>query len=266
MLRLSNSQKNKIIALSNRGASLNQIEKLMDISKTTIYYHVRKKFGKKIKEVTIDNSNERKIGEFVGLFAGDGSYFFDKEKYLYRVRIYLNKNERNVLQYYTKLLEKLFGKPPNVFYYKSIAILDFRSKVIVNLLKSYLKWRRNKTYTIGLKDYNKLSIQFLKGFAKGLIDSDGYVRCGQKEIYFGSTSPALNKNFVDTLKLLDIKYKCYVQKRTNRHVFYKTRIPSDEVTKFIRIINPIKASGLAGIRTQVRSFSPSDRKLLSYPS
>lgn len=247
MKRLSNSQVAEIKSFAKKGKSLNQIAKKMNVGKTTIYYHTRKLLGKKIKEVVIDNSNEKKIGEFIGLFAGDGSYFFEKAKYSYRIRVHLNKKEHDIIQYYKKLIRELFGKSPNLYHMESVVILEIRSKIIYNFIKSYLEWNHNKTFTVKLKNFDKLSKEFLKGFAKGLIDSDGYVRHGRKEIYFGTTSPALNKNFVDILKLINVNFKCYRQIRENRHIFYKTRLANEEVSKFVKIIEPIKANGLAGI-------------------
>lgn len=247
MKRLTKLQLNQMQNLIRQGKSLNQISKKLNIGKTTIYYHMRQLVGRKIKQITIDRSSEEKIGEFVGLFAGDGSYFFEKRKYLHQIRIHLNKNEKEIIKHYKKIIEDIFHKSPNLYYTKSLVILEIKSKVVIDFLKCYLEWRKKKTFTVELKDYKKLSVHFIKGFLRGLIDSDGYVRQNRREIYFGTTSFGLNKNFTDSLKLMNFNFKCYTQVRQNRHIFYKTRLSNQEVIKFIQTIQPIKASGLTGI-------------------
>ena len=67
-----------IYNMLNEGRSLNRISRQLSLNKSTVYYHYRKIFGKKTKDVNIAYVSDNKIGEFVGAFAGDGCYFKGK--------------------------------------------------------------------------------------------------------------------------------------------------------------------------------------------
>jgi intein/homing endonuclease len=71
-----------------------------------------------------------------------------------------------------------------------------------------------------------------------VFDSDGYVLSTRKEIYFGSVSPELVKDFQLGLKILKIKSKLYVQKRKGYLDFYKIRLSGSAVDEFISRVKP----------------------------
>ncbi len=237
---MTKKEKEKLFRLIKQGKSLNEICKEMRLKKTTAYYYVRKIRGRKIKPVVIDTSDEEKIGEFIGVFAGDGSYFYDKKRFKHVICISFNRKERFIAEYYANVIEKI-AKKPYIYYRKNVVVVRVVSKEIISFIKNFLEWNGKKAHTVSLKkNVNKLSTKFLIGFLRGLIDSDGYVRKGRKEIYFGSVSEKLIHNFTKILDLFHFKYKVYKQtKGINKH-FYKVRIANEEVDKFCRLVRPLK--------------------------
>lgn len=83
----------KIKRLARQEKSVNNIKNKLKLPKSTVYYHFKKEVGQKQKEnqpVIPDNQDFK--GEFCGIFAGDGNYYYDKKKGEYRIRICLNHN------------------------------------------------------------------------------------------------------------------------------------------------------------------------------
>ncbi len=241
MTRLSSKVKDKIISLIKRGKSLGKIINLTGTKKTTIYYYMRNIRGMKYTPVKLNLENKEIIGEAVGVFAGDGYYANDKKRWDRRIKICFNKNEENVIKYYQRSFEKLAGKAPSIVTSKSIKIMQLHSGKFCDFILSYVDFGQRKVATIELKNKKLLKERsFVKGFLRGLIDSDGYVRKSRKEIYYGSISNKLFKDFLDGLDLFGFKYKTYLQKSAYSD-FHKVRICGDEVDKFIKIINPAKA-------------------------
>jgi len=224
------------------GKSLNEISKITNLSKTTIYYYMRKKLGRKYPLMDLNNNDLELVGEAIGFFAGDGSLFHDLKKGQWHVRFIFNKNEIKVINYYIESLKRLTGKIPFRHYGKSVTILYYNSKVLGNFCSDYLKWEDKKVSTVRLRDKNLLlNKKFIVGFLRGLIDSDGYVRKGRKEIYFGSVSKKLSDDFVKGLEFFGLNSKIYIQRRTKHLDFNKVRLSGEEVDKFISIVRPIKA-------------------------
>jgi len=241
MSRLNSRKKSKILQLINQGGSLNKIKGITGVGKTTIYYYMRKLKGKKIVPVKIIFSDIELIGEVVGLFAGDGQYFYDKKRWDRRIRIFFNSKEDVLIRYYLKSIKRLINKFPRVYLHKSVRIMEVKSKEFSNFILGYVSFGNKKVRTIQLKDKNLLKNKnFTIGFLRGLIDSDGYVRKGRKEIYFGSISKNLFTDFLKGLDFFKFDYKCYLQKRKGYQDFYKVRLTGNEVDRFIKLIKPLK--------------------------
>ena len=239
MPRLKKNIKKNIINLIKEGKSLNYIRSKTGVSKTTSYYYMKKINGRRYLPIKLKLKNKELIVEIIGLFAGDGYYVnnvWDK-----RIRIYFNAKEIRLIDYYRKSFKKLTNKLPAVLSQKSVKIMQLHSKDFCNFILSYVIFGKRKVKTIELK--NKLllkDIKFVTGFLRGLIDSDGYVRKGRKEIYFGSISKNLFTDFLHSLNLFNFRYKTYVQKRDGFQDFYKVRLSGNEVDRFVKLIKPQK--------------------------
>ncbi|HLF54058.1 MAG TPA: LAGLIDADG family homing endonuclease [Candidatus Nanoarchaeia archaeon] len=241
MVLLKEDKKLEIIKQIKDGKSLGEIIRLTKARKTTIYYYMKKIRGKRHLPVKINSKDRELVGEIIGVFAGDGYYANDKKRWDRRIKIFFNAKEIPVIDYYRKAFKKISGKKPNVFRSNSVTIIQIHSGDFCNFILSYVAFGKRKVQTIELRDKSLLSnILFTKGFLRGLIDSDGYIRKGRKEIYYGSISKNLFDDFIQGLELFNFNYKTYLQKRKNCSDFYKVRLSGDEVDKFVNIIKPAK--------------------------
>lgn len=238
MKRLTTKEIQQINELIKRDNSLNKISKIMNKSKTTIYYHFRRIKGTTMKPLKLNYENDELWGEFLGLVAGDGCLNKTKQ-YNYRVYLFFNKTEKEYVKELEKLLYKLFGKGPSIFDRGDIFILWYSSKKLYNLIKDYLLWddvgRKSHSVHLKNKGYSK---QFKMGFLRGLIDSDGYL--SHKKITFATSSSSLAKDTKRFLEDLEINYyyAIYKDKRENRMDMHHINIRMKERERFLNLINP----------------------------
>ncbi|MEK6928210.1 MAG: LAGLIDADG family homing endonuclease [Nanoarchaeota archaeon] len=184
--RLSKEEIETITRLTKEGKSLNYLSKLLNLNKPTIYYQVRK-FKPRIKKEFKVNLNDFQIGELIGAFAGDGNYYhrdyhkdFPSNSCSYLVRYFLTfPKERDYANYLFTLLKSL-NLNPNLNERKpSVFVVSVKSKEYISFIKKYLIWEKDKTFTIRLdKDISQYPDDFLKGFARGLMDTDGFMSSG----------------------------------------------------------------------------------------
>ena len=241
MTRLSTLQLKMVKEMINQNKSLNVISNKLGLGKTTIYYYMRKIKGRKYIPIKLNLRSKECIGEIIGIFSGDGHYVNDKKRWDRRIRIYFNINEPKLVEYYKNSIKILINKNPTVLIGNSVKILQITSKSFCDFILSYVTFGSRKVLTIQLQNKNLLKNKpFVKGFLRGLTDSDGYVRKGRKEIYYGSISKNLFNDFLEGLNLFGFKYKTYVQKRAGCSDFYKVRLSKEEVDKFNSMIKPLK--------------------------
>lgn|GEM_PF-529961 len=241
--------KARMIHLINSGKSLNEISKMTGLSKTTIYYHYRKRYGKIIKQPNISRHDFECLGEFLGVVAGDG-YANIEKGYHYKLRIFLNINEEGYAEKLIKMLKEFLDKSPHKYVHlKGNCIhLSIISKPVFNLVKEYLFWEskghRSKSRSVRLRKIEDTD-KFKIGFLRGCIDTDGYI--GRNKISFDTASRGLHRNINAFLKSLDIKFstRVYRDKRPNRSTMYNISIRKESREKFMTLISPknIKCAG-----------------------
>jgi AraC-like DNA-binding protein len=238
MKRLSQKEIKEIEILIDKGYSLNKISRKLNKNKTTIYYYFRKIKGKTFKPLKI-NLTEELLGEFIGLFAGDGS-FYKTPSYHYRIGLHFNVAEKEFTEdLIKKVLIPLFGKKPMIFTQDSRLNLVYYSKEIYLLIKRYLEWDKNqrKTYSVKLKKEGH-SDKFLKGFIRGSLDSDGHY--SGKKISFATVSPGLAKNIQESLNHFNFEHssRLYNDSRGNRKPIYHLTLSRKAHKNFILSIKP----------------------------
>ena len=242
--RLTKKEIKKINLLVNKGYSLNSISKILNKSKTTIYYHFKKIKGRTYTSIQINLTNEELTGEFIGLFAGDGCLNTTKD---YRHRTFLcfnTKEEKYTNNLIENVLIVIFGKRPMIYRQEHRLYLFYYSKQIHNLIYQYLKWNKKyrKTYSVELKE--KIHCQdFIKGFLRGCVDSDGYI--SQNKISFATVSPGLKNDISHFLNEMDISHsaRLYREKRENRKDIYHISIKKKDYVNFLKIIKPRNING-----------------------
>lgn len=259
MERFSRNELAKVTRLIKKGLSLNKISSISGRSKTSIYYHFRKIKGKIVQPVAVNYSNDELIGEFMGLFAGDGCINVTRD-FKYRVFLCFNYKTEQQLAYNTiqNLLIPLFGKKPMIFTRKTSNFnLCYYSKNICQFIKEYLTWNESsrKTYTVSLRT-RKHSDKFAIGFLRGSIDSDGHI--SKHNISFASVSKQLIEDISSFLSRFSIKHniRTYKEKRANRKDIQHITVSWTDHDRFLNLVEPrkLKAHAPTGIRTQMISL------------
>lgn len=240
-MRLSKKQISEIIELYNSGVSLSKISQKLAIGKSTIYYHTRKNFGRKFNKIAFNDNLKEELGEFVGTFAGDGNFYFGKEKYAYIIRIFVSGYERAYANSLCGLIFKLFGKYPNVYFSEdsNCFIVRIMSRDIYEIIKKHIIWEHNKTLSVRLKhDIDTYEQTFLKGFVRGLFNTDGNVYVPKKRVSFSSISKRLIYQASDILNNFDIEHSVYeIVGRNGRKDIYCVSIMVKDAPKFEKVIN-----------------------------
>ena len=232
--------KNNILSKIVQGVSINIISKELGIAKSTIYHHYKKMNGKKIKPVRF-NFTDEDLGEFIGIFAGDGNYYYHKKTGHHRISIYTGTYEKKYAKNLSLFLSTIFSKSPSIFKMKKYNVITTRynSKDIYLLLKNNLHWTGKKTYTVQLKDIHSRSIKFLEGFLRGLLDTDGNIYQPRNRVSFGSVSEVLMRQVQYTLEKWGFRPLFHIFKpRGNRVPFYAVSMNGDRAIKFIKLIKP----------------------------
>lgn len=234
-----------IINLIKNGLSINKIIDKTGLGKSTIYYHYKKIRGRKTKKVEFKFKNNEELGEFLGIFAGDGS-FYRGEKHHYNIRIYTGYYEKGYIEYLKKVLVKWFCKKPHVYkhkYMNKISALRFSydSKEIYLLLKEYLFWEGKKTYTIKLKNFDINSKDLNLGFLRGLIDTDGNYYAPKRRLSFSTVSKELSQQVQNIMvKNLNVIPNLNVikSKKSNRVPLYTLSLHGINAKRVIDTVKP----------------------------
>ena len=224
--------------------SLRQIVKVTGVNKSSIYRHFPNVKKNKFNPITICSHDEELIGEFIGVFAGDGC--FDMDNGRYRIQLFFNIKENVYADALNNVvLRTLFARFASKRVYLNKIILAYYSKNIYLLIKNYLDWNDTgrKTHSVHLKNRN-YSKEFKIGFLRGSLDSDGYF--SDKSIMFASSSKQLIENIMFFLKDLNIPfhYNEYVEKRLNRVNMHHVNIRKPNRDMFLKIIKPREQKNL----------------------
>ena len=220
---------NEILLLYRNGLSLSKISSRLGIEKTTIYYHVRKRFGRKLKVVLANEFLREELGEIMGAFAGDGNFSFYRKSYHYKITFFLSNYEEEYAKRMAKLILLVFNKKPYIWKSKksNCILVCVYGKAIYKILNKYLTWSKDKTFSVRLRNMNTLDNLFLKGFLNGLVNTDGCVNIPKKRIMFASISKVLRQQASNILDMLGISHCNYIVKgKNNRRELYCFEIGS----------------------------------------
>ncbi len=177
--------------------------------------------------------NDFQIGEIIGAFAGDGSFYHNTHgrSSMYMIRYFLSyQDDKDYADYLANIIGKT-NLNTNMFFRKykgkgSTIELRACSKDLYNFIKTYIIWEKSdKTCSIRLiKDISGYSNDFLRGFVRGLMDTDGFVET--YNISLGVISEGLINNFKTILDKHKIESKLSIRKNRegNRRNLYICRV------------------------------------------
>ena len=187
--------------------------------------------------------DENIIGEFFGIFSGDGSFFFDPKSYHYTFQIHLGKGaDEEYAEWIIEMLRQHFSKKIRKYYHGNRIRLMFYSKTLYVYMKDHLELE-NKTYSIKLrKGIWRYSDVFLKSFVRGLMDTDGSVQ--RYRIFLKLASKELIEQIHDILNSLGIenRFQEISDPRLNCNTLYSITINKSQFRKYssIGFSNPRK--------------------------
>jgi intein/homing endonuclease len=190
-------------------------------SKTTVYYHVRKNFGRRYLPLKFELEPNADLGEFLGAFASDGNFQSDKKSHHYRVTIVLSEDQAIYAEVLTDKMEKVLGKRPKVWSYpkQHTVRITIHGREILDFLKRFLFWTGNKTHTIAFRRKSlNLGDAFRLGIIRGLIAGDGSVNLKNARVEFAVTSKRLAKQYAEVLKSFGIGSHWHSSKKRMRRV------------------------------------------------
>lgn len=243
----------KILNMIRKGISLNKISKSTGLGKSTLYFHYKKIKGRKIQLIKINFDKQEELGEFIGIFSGDGSFYKRVEGCQYIIRIYIGYYEKHYADYLEEKLFEWFGKRPKIYttYYNgnpSMIVLYYSSKRMYTFIKDYLIWEGKKTYTIRLKKLDLKDRDFNIGFLRGLIDTDGSYYAPKRRMSFSTVSKELSNNVIAIMEnLLGISPKLYIVKKQGYHDLYTITFHGKNAENLIKIIQPKNINKSAAI-------------------
>lgn len=238
--RLSKEEKESIKNMTLEGKSLNKIAMLTGFEKTTIYYNVKDLKPRQWRKLMV-NLPDEKIGELMGAFAGDGSYYhpgYLKGNCKHNIRYSLClSRDMEYAKYLIELLKKLnlnpflFKKPK-----ENAMDISLNSKEYYIYIKQFLEWDEVRSHSIRLKNnLDWYSDEFIIGFTRGLMDTDGYVEISN--VSCGSTSERLIKNLAQIFDKFGLRYKISIKKREpKRKNLFLIRVYRNSLQDYNKII------------------------------
>lgn len=275
--RLSEEVKSTLRRLTLEGRSLNALSKITGLGKTTIYYQVKSLKPRQWRKMEI-NISEFEIGELIGAFAGDGNYYHRKyepngnQDSRYRIRYFLSLiSDKNYANYLIYLLKRLNLNPGKSVREKENTIcVNVNSKEFSEFIKKYLMWEDDKTFSIRLKkEINNYSYDFLRGFARGLMDTDGFLNDGN------AACACISKRLIDSLGDIFTMFQITHSRRSlqppgkNRRMLFYARVLKAGLLnykKHIGFSSDYKRDKLISILNRMGSagFEPTPRSRLQF--
>ncbi|HLC56649.1 MAG TPA: LAGLIDADG family homing endonuclease [Candidatus Nanoarchaeia archaeon] len=219
------------------GCSLRKLRDKYGYEINTLHYNLKKKnVLRTIKIVRSVRNNSLLIGLFIGLWAGDGSKF--REKWMYTVKIHLNKNDKELIKLIKKLMLRLFDINVNLSTEKNNnkGTIRFRSRFIYDFIDLYLSYKEYKTLTVRLKNVNKYPKNFLRGFLLGATLSDGYIK---KRFVYTSISKNLIRDIDLILKKFNYNAAVYKQDNHRKHRLYNLVLNPSQTVNFKDFLNKV---------------------------
>lgn len=242
------NKQNQIIKMIYDGISINKISNELNVAKSTIYHHYRKIKGRKVPQAAI-HQEDKVIGEFLGAFAGDGSYFFDPKTYHHTLSFHLhNKDDYLYGLYLQEMIRDRFKVSCRKYSYNNSLSLVLYSKSLCELITKNLIISRDKTLNIALREnISGYSYEFLKWFVRGVFDTDGSVS------RYRIILKMISKNLVDQISVILLGFgienstRLIKDKRENCRDCHELTIKKRQMIRFLNCIglsNPRKLNRL----------------------
>lgn len=245
MSKIDINVKKTLLDYLHVGKSINSVAVSLNLNKSTVYYHYKKVYGKKIKLPSFQVSESEVEGEIAGAFAADGGCCRCKN-WDYLVTYYIGGNEVDYVREFALLLASYFNKKPYIHKRrdKNVFIVRYRTKSIYNYMKTYLHWENPKTYSVQLKT-TAMKREFLRGFVRGYFDCDGYADKAYRRVQLCGVSGIMISQLHEIIGSFGFTptYKVNIDKRPNCKALHTITLKNKEAEKFVQFFvprNPIR--------------------------
>ncbi|MDO8481397.1 MAG: LAGLIDADG family homing endonuclease [Nanoarchaeota archaeon] len=229
----------------SKGSSRNQIIREFHLAKNTVLKYAG------IKSVPplppkIDFTPTEVCGEVVGIFAGDGSQYYEPKSGHYETNIHFGKVNEQYAYYVKEAYEKFFQKR---FRLKQESLTKLRIRMyhreIFYFFDAFLDYERpSKHDTVRVKE-DKTTPEFKIGFLRGMFDTDGCLFCVPHEkrvrLFYTTTSKELASQISIFLTELGIEHRVYTRLRKVWKTIYTVNIWKSSAYRFINKVKPFKA-------------------------
>ncbi|MBI4144751.1 hypothetical protein HY493_00930 [Candidatus Woesearchaeota archaeon] len=243
---LPRGTKQELLQQITNGNSINAIARSLHLGKSTIYYHYKKIRGRKNKPPQFNPQASEAEGEICGIFAGDGSQYFEPKKFHYEVNVHFGGHREPYARYVKSLFESFFHKEFRLRREKSGAPrLRTQSKTIFCYFKHYLEYiPQHKHDTVQLKE-RTASPEFKKGFLRGLFDTDG---CLWKDVtnrrlraFYYTTSEILSRQTIQMLAEFGVSATKHVRFKPGCKPIFVLQFATRSIDTFLKHVKPFKA-------------------------
>ena len=194
--------------------------------------------GRKIKQIEFRNIPDDEIGEIIGAFAGDGNFYKDKN-YHYTVQFLFGYCSEAYARSFEQLLINSFDKKPlRCRAGAGEFALRYYSKKLYLWIRERLDWEGKKTYSVRLRDLNSHNKQFLIGFLRGLLDTDGHAVKKYRQIHFNTVSQRLANQISEILNTLYIQNRLSSSIQPGKARIYDIRVGSADAVLLSQLLKP----------------------------
>lgn len=260
---INKSTISKIIILHKDDSFISAIAIECSVSSNTVRKYLSL-HNYKLRKYNIINSHvndDALIGLYLGLWAGDGTQYYDRG---YTIKICCDSRNHKLISLISNLVYKLFQKRTFVHNFvhneeRNRTQIKFYSKYIYYFVKNYMIYRRDKAFTVRLKNkIDSYSIHFLHSFLLGIMLSDGYLR---EKFLFNTISKELAKNVSNILIKYGLSPSTYMHDRTKYgwRNLYMVRVNKKDTMKAENTLNnALKILGSSDSFSEIKGYGPAE--------
>ncbi|MBI2581314.1 hypothetical protein HYV85_05940 [Candidatus Woesearchaeota archaeon] len=232
------------------GTSLNAISNSYNIGKSTLYYYYKKIKGKKFVPPNVTPVLSEETGEILGIFAGDGSQYFEARNYHYEINVHFGHKKLAYANYVKALFEGFFKKKFRLQRESHELRLRTYSKEIFYFFNNFISYNPKIKHSTVKLISTSVPANFKIGFLRGLFDTDGsilYIRKQKRvRIAYCTTSLELMRQVKSIMDEFGLKYGVYTDHPKRHKDIYRMTLWKESNNIFLNTIEPFKKRLLLG--------------------
>lgn len=249
-MTVSTEVQTRIREAFSKGVSRKQVMRDLHLSKNTVIKYAGTR-RPPLPPPRIDLAPTEICGEVVGIFAGDGSQFYEPKAGHYETNVHFGELHEGYAQYVKRLYDSFFCK--NFRLRKEMPKglrLRTHSKAIFDFFGNFISYvPSHKHDTVKIREEN-VTDEFKIGFLRGMIDTDGTIWYSLNKqrvrIVYYTTSKELALQISTYVSELNIEHRIYPYQHKNPKfkLIYRISLWQSGAYRFINKVKPFKAKSL----------------------